>query len=179
MNNENKYLYYPNELTGFELESEMPDMRGWEVKDRDRKTIGKVDDFLVNKEMEQIVYLDIKVDDSILLDEKSVVADRKEFINKEGEDHLLLPVGLVSIDEAHDEIITDEIGYQVFANAKRRKKEAPIDRDYEEVLLDSYQTESEPLIENRADRAYPSRFYERKEFSRSQPFGFRLMRGKM
>lgn len=179
MNDENKYLFYPNELTGFELEAEMPDMRGWEVKDRDRKTIGKVDDFLVNKEMEQIVYLDIKVDDSILLDEEAVGADRKEFINTEGEDHLLLPVGLVSVDEADEAIITDEIGYRIFANAKRRKKGAPIDRDYEEVLLNSYTTESEPLIENRADRAYSSRFYERKEFSRSRPFGFRLMRGKL
>ena len=179
MNEENKHLYYPNELSNYEFTSELPDVRGWKVKDLDRKTIGKVDDLLVNKELEQAVYLDIQVDDSILLDEEIADEGRSEFINEEGEDHLLLPVGMVSVDETKNEIITDEIGHRVFANVKRRRKEAPIDRDYEEMLLGSYDQNDEPLVENRADKSYISNFYHRKEFARDVPFRFRMMRGKM
>ena len=138
-----KNLYYLHELSDYKVESDDPDVRGWKVKDADGRVVGKVDNLVVNKQREKVVYLDVKVDGSILEADhkpygKPAEGGVHEFINKDGEDHLILPIGLTSLNTDEKYVYTDRINYRTFAETKRIEKGAPIDRDYELVVLGSY-----------------------------------------
>src|SRR5690606_40427565 len=102
MVNEEKHLYKLEELSDYKVASEDPDVRGWDVRDADNRVVGKVDNLLVHKPMERVVYLDVKVDDSVIdLNHdpygRPEHVDIREFINKEGENHVIVPVGMVNL----------------------------------------------------------------------------------
>jgi len=156
MTEKRKNLYYLNELSDYKVSSEDPDVRGWDVKDKDNRVIGKVDNLLVNKEREQVVYLDVEVDETIIEarhDPYGTPASSEihEFINKDGEEHIIIPVGLVSIDEDRKFVYTDRIDHQTFSETKRIEKGAPVERDYEVIVLESYDRFGDPDA-NRKDR---------------------------
>ncbi len=138
-----KHLYYLHELSDFKVDSDDPDVRGWPVKDVDNKVVGKVDNLLVSKEKKRVVYLDVEVDESIIEANhdpygKSASGDVHEFINKEGENHLILPVGLARLNTDDNFVYTDRIDHRTFAETKRMEKGYDVDRDYEIVVLESY-----------------------------------------
>lgn len=141
--NDNKNLYYLNELSDYKVADDDPDVRGWQVKDADNRVIGKVDNMLVNKRAERVVYLDVEVDKSIIEADhdpygQPANSDVHEFINKEGENHIIVPVGLVSLNEDQKFVYTDRINHQTFAETKRIQKGSRVNREYEVVVLDSY-----------------------------------------
>lgn len=138
-----KHLFYLNELSDFKVDSDDPDVRGWPVKDVDNKVVGKVDNLLVSKQKKRVVYLDVEVDKSIIDANhdpygKPASGNVHEFINKEGENHLILPVGLARLNTDENFVYTDEIDHQTFAETKRKAKGYDVDRDYEVVVLESY-----------------------------------------
>ena len=138
-----KHLYYLDELSDFKVDSDDPDVRGWPVKDAENRVVGKVDNLLVSKEKKKVVYLDVDVDKSIIDANhdpygKPASGDVHEFINKDGENHLILPVGLAKLNEDEKFVYTDRINHQTFAETKRMEKGYDIDRDYEIVVLESY-----------------------------------------
>lgn len=153
--NDKKNLYYLNELSDYKVAGDDPDVRGWEVKDADNRVIGKVDNLLVNKSTERVVYLDVEVDKSIIEADhdpfgKPSNEDVHEFINKEGENHIIIPIGLVNLNEDDNYVYTDSINHQTFAETKRIEKGANVNREYEVVVLDSYDRD------NRNDRSRAS-----------------------
>ncbi|MEX2350715.1 MAG: photosystem reaction center subunit H [Flavobacteriaceae bacterium] len=165
MKDKEKNLYYLNELSDYKVASGDPDVRGWKVNDREKRTIGKIDNLLVNPTSERVVYLDVEVDDSIIEANhkpysNSAKSGAHEFLNKDGENHLIIPIGLATLDKDNEIVNTDSIDYQTFAESKRFKKGDNIDRDYEIVVLDNY---------NRDQTQYPEddSLYERKEFKRN------------
>lgn len=143
MAEQNKHLYYINELSDYKISDGYPDVRGWDVKDIDNRVIGKVDDLLVNKEAERVVYLDVEVDKSII-DAKYDPYGRpnqtevREFVNKDGENHIIIPIGLVDLNEDSNYVYTDIIDHRTFAETKRYQKGAQINRSYENQVLGSY-----------------------------------------
>ncbi len=141
--NKNKNLYYLNELSDYKVSSDDPDVRGWQVKDADNRVIGKVDNLLVNKEIEKVLYLDVEVDSTIIEANhdpygKPANEGVHEFINKDGENHIIIPVGLVNLNTDQNFVYTDTINYQTFAETKRFAGGHNINRDYEVVVLDTY-----------------------------------------
>ncbi len=148
MKEKKKHLYYLNELSDFKVDSDDPDVRGWKVKDVDNRVVGKVDNLLVSKERKRVVYLDVEVDSSIIDANhdpygKPASGDVHEFINKEGETHLILPIGLARLNRDEKYVYTDRIDHRTFAETKRKAKGADVDREYEEVVLDSYNRDLE------------------------------------
>src|SRR4051794_18469047 len=104
MAEENKALFYLDELPEYKVADDYCDVRGWEVKDATNRIIGKVDDLLVNKEEKRVVYLDVEVDSSLLTESRmnSIATAGNgtyEFSSKDGDDHLIIPVELVMLDE--------------------------------------------------------------------------------
>lgn len=160
---DNRNLFYLNELPDFKVAGDDPDIRGWKVKDRENKEIGKVDNLLINKEAKKVVYLDVELDeaavntghDSSGTPTKNSV---QEFTNEDGENHVIIPVGMVGIN--HDErfVFTDELSHSTFAKTNRFRKGTNIDRKYENYVIRHYS--EDPSYEDRTDDT----LYERREF---------------
>lgn len=144
MTEQQKHLYYMNELSDYKISDGYPDVRGWDVKDIDNRVIGKVDNLLVNKVAERVVYLDVEVDKSII-DAKydpygnPSQTEMREFVNKDGENHIIIPIGLVDLNEDSNYVYTDMIDHRTFAETKRYRKGDLINRQYENQVLGSYQ----------------------------------------
>src|SRR5690606_8289668 len=162
-----KNLYYLDELSDYKVASDDPDIRGWDVKDKDNRVIGKVDNLLVNKEREQVVYLDVEVDSSIIEANHDPYSQSSsdgihEFINKDGEEHIIIPVGLVSLNEDQNFVYTDRIDYQTFSETKRFQKGSEVDRDYEVIVLESYDRFGDPEVNRRERERYQQELRERR-----------------
>jgi len=138
-----KHLYYMNELSDYKISDGYPDVRGWDVKDFDNRVIGKVDNLLVNVDAERVVYLDVEVDKTII-DAKHDPYGRpshlevREFVNKDGENHIIVPIGLVDLNSDSNYVYTDILDHQTFAETKRYRKGDNVGRAYENQVLDSY-----------------------------------------
>lgn len=149
MTDQKKHLYYMNELSDYKISDGYPDVRGWDVKDIDNRVIGKVDNLLVNVKAERVVYLDVEVDNSII-DAKHDPYGRpshvevREFINKDGENHIIIPIGLVDLNTDSDYVYTDKIDHRTFAETKRYRKGTSVDRAYEVQVMDSYERRNHP-----------------------------------
>ena len=143
MSTKEKHLYYISELKDYKIKKNDPDIRGWVVKDLDNRIIGKVDNLLVNKELEKVVYVDVNVDQSIIDANHdpyaaSATSEVREFINKEGENHIIIPIGLISLNRDEKYAFSESINYQTFAETKRYRSGTPISREYEHHVLGSY-----------------------------------------
>ena len=143
MSENKKNLCYLDDLSGYKVASDYNDVRGWEVKDSDSRRIGKVDRLLTKKETKRVVYLDIEVDESVIADghevyDKPASEGAHEFLNKDGESHLIIPIGMVRLDEDKKHVISDTIDYNTFSKTKRVGKGVEIDRDYEVSVLGQY-----------------------------------------
>lgn len=132
-----------NELSDYKISDGYPDVTGWDVKDKDNRTIGKVDQLLVSKTAERVVYLDVEVDQSIIDAKHDPYLSQSkdgvsEFLNKEGENHIIIPIGLVDLDTDSNFILTNNIDHKTFAETKRYRQGDTVDREYETQVLDSY-----------------------------------------
>lgn len=165
-----KNLCYLEELSDYKVKDNDKDVRGWKVKDKDGKTIGTVDNLLVNKTSERVVYLDVEVDKSIIEANHQPYRIRAEegvheFLNEDGENHVIIPIGLAHLDLAKEYVFTERIDHKTFAETKRIKKGTPIDRDYEVLVLANYDRDQEDQDRNQ-NVVYPkdNSFYDRIEF---------------
>ena len=171
MTDKNKNLYYLHELTDYKVADEYADVRDWEVIDADKRTIGKVDGLLVNKKAERVVYLDVEVDASLIEAGHQTYATPAnegvhEFLNADGDNHLIIPIGMVTLDEDNKKVHTNQIDYNTFAKTKRFKKGVDIEKSYELKILPHYFPGNHFHEESGSD----DHFYNRKEFKR-HPLG--------
>ncbi len=166
MIDKNKNLYYLHELSDYKVAEDYADVRDWEVIDADKRTIGKVDGLLVNKAAERVVYLDVDVDRSIIeaghqTYKTPVNKGVHEFLNADGDTHLIIPIGMVTLDENNKKVHSNEIDYTTFANTKRFKKGVDLARSYELIVLPHYFPGNKFDEESSSD----NQFYNRKEFN--------------
>jgi len=164
-----KKLYNLDELTDYKVASDDPDVTNWEVRDADNRVIGKVDNLIVNKRAMRVVYLDVEVDRSIIDENHDPYGrpehvDIKEFINKDGENHVIIPIGMATLDVDHKIVRTAGINHRTFSETKRFGPTYNIDREYENSVLRSYTRNDPPPSAEYEDDA----FYERDEFDRDR-----------
>ncbi|OYQ37250.1 photosystem reaction center subunit H [Flavobacterium cyanobacteriorum] len=166
MEKHNKNLYYLDELTDYKVASHYADVRGWKLVDANNRAIGKVDDLLVNKNTKRVVYLDIEVDKDIIEQghepfENRAEGGTHEYINKDGENHLIVPIGSASIDTYNKQVQTNEISYDSFRKAKRFSKGQDFDRGYEVQIINIYYNNPDSNPDNNDDDS----FYESRHFN--------------
>jgi sporulation protein YlmC with PRC-barrel domain len=123
MPDKKKSLYYLYELTNFEVADDYSDVRGWDVMDADNRIIGKVDHLLVNKKTKSVVYLDVKVNEALIEEgfdayQVPVSEGVHEFLNVDGDIHLIIPIGMAAIDEENKRVTTTQINSTSFAKNK-------------------------------------------------------------
>lgn len=78
-----------------------------------------MDNLLVDKKDKRVVYIDAEVDKSLIEDEyktfKTPAANGVHgFLNKEGDDHLIIPVEMATPDEESKKVTTKEIDHRTF-----------------------------------------------------------------
>ncbi|MDX1471564.1 MAG: photosystem reaction center subunit H [Flavobacteriaceae bacterium] len=139
----NRNLYYLEELGDYKVKDGDTDCRGWDVKDSSGRKVGEVDNFLVNKNTEKVVYLDIEIDDDIIDKNYEPYAGSAKdgvhgFVNEDGENHVILPVGMAHLDHDDECVHANNIDYDTFAETKRIRKGDEINRDYEILVLETY-----------------------------------------
>jgi hypothetical protein len=167
MTDTNKNLFYLDELSGYKVAENYSDVRGWDVKDANGRTIGKVEHLLVNKTAERVVYLDVEVDTTLIEEghntyQEPVSAGVHEFLNKEGENHLIIPIGMANFDEQNKIVSTNQIDRSTFAKTKRFKNGDVIDFGYELNVVRHYRGDN-TIHSTSADAG----FYDREEFKNS------------
>ncbi|WP_143961380.1 PRC-barrel domain-containing protein [Litoribacter populi] len=168
MADDKKNLFYLDDLSDYKVASDYSDVRGWEVIDPQKRTIGKVEGLLVNKEAEKVVYLDVEVDQALIDegfkgDEISNQEGAHGFINKDGERHLIIPIGIVAIDEDNKKVLSHEVGYDTFVKTKRYTKGKNIDRQYEVQVYETY-LPAETSEGSSTESKDTENFYKRKGF---------------
>jgi hypothetical protein len=166
MTEKNKDLYYLHELSGYKVADDYVDVRDWEVTDADNRNIGKVDGLLVSKQAERVVYLDVEVDKSLIEaghETFAAAADKgvHEFLNEDGENHLIIPIGMATLDEDNKKVHTDQIDFTTFAKTKRFKKGVDIEKSYELMVLPHYF----PGYKFDEENGLNNQFYNRNEFN--------------
>lgn len=166
MENKDKNLYRLDELTDYKVASNYSDVRGWKIVDADNRTIGKIDNLWVNKDMQRVVYLDVKVDKALIDDSRNEVHDTiahengKEFVYKEGDSHLIIPIGSVNINKDTKIVMANSISYDTFRRTGRYNIQHNFDRNYERSVLRSYY----PDYDQSGFESNDDAFYKRREF---------------
>lgn len=146
MKDQNKDLYYLHDLSDYKVAEDYPDVRNWEVQDIDYRKVGTVDSLLVSKLAERVVYLDVEVDKTVIEEGheaygKPTAGGVHEFLNKDGDDHLIIPIGLVKLDVEHKIVHADQINYSTFVKTSRYSKGNNIGRDYELGVYKNYMSD--------------------------------------
>lgn len=157
-------LFYLDELSDYKVAENYNDVRGWDVKDANDRIIGKVDHLLVNKTAERVVYLDVEVDPTLIEDGYNAYQDRVSdgvhgFLNKEGENHLIIPIGMAVFDEKNKIVNSNQIDSSTFAKTKRFKNRDDIDFRYELSVIRHYRGDNTIHSSNAVQG-----FYDREEF---------------
>jgi len=167
MENKDRNLYRLDELSDYKVASNYSDVRGWKIVDADNRTIGKVDNLWVNKDMQRVVYLDVNVDKALIEDGKREVHDTianengKEFMYRDGDSHLIIPIGSVTINKDTKIVQANSIGYDTFRKTGRFNQQHNFDRNYERSVLRSYYPDEETRTGYDSD---DDAFYSRREF---------------
>jgi len=166
MENRDRNLYRLDELSDYKIASNYSDIRGWKIVDADNRTIGKIDNLWVNKDIKRVVYLDVNVDKALIEDSRNEVHDAianengREFIYKDGDSHIIIPIGSVSINKDTKIVMANNIGYNTFRNTSRYNTQHNFDRNYERRVMRSYYPENDPSYQDSDDDT----FYNRREF---------------
>ena len=165
MDKPKKDLYYLDELSGYKIDSAYSDVRGWKIIDADNRTIGTIDNLLVNKELMRVVYLDVIVDKDLMEDSRQQVHNApvhengSEFMYKDGDNHIIVPIGSAAINKDTKTVMANNIRYDTFRNTSRYNRQQSFDRDYERRVMNSYYPDN-----NSATQSNDDTFYNRREF---------------
>lgn len=141
--NKHKALVYLDELSGYKVASHYSNVKGWKVKDADNRTIGEVDRLLVNPRTERVVYLDVEVDKDVIEHGHETYGEKvtngvHEFLNKDGDNHLIIPIGLVDLDEKDKIVRSRDITFATFSRTQRYNPNDAILPQYESSVFRTY-----------------------------------------
>jgi len=103
-------LVHLSQLTGYMIEDPAPDPRGWTAKLRDGRTLGKIDDLIVDTDHLTAKYLEVKV--------------RREFRAGDDDEWVLIPITAVHLREADDVVVVNRAPEGGFAQAQRSRRGA-------------------------------------------------------
>ena len=116
-----------SELDDYQVADGYPDIRGWDVKTADGRTVGEVKDLIVDTGAMRVRYLDVELDRTVgeLARDAATPGDQER--------HTLIPVGAVRLDDAHDDVLADGYSVEQIA-ALPRYAGGAIGADYERSL---------------------------------------------
>jgi len=84
-----------SDIPNYMIADPSPDIRGWTVTLRDGRTVGKVDDLVVDTDDLTVKYMEVRLN--------------REFRLQDEDEWLLLPISVAHPDEARDKIIVERL----------------------------------------------------------------------
>lgn len=141
-NREGKRLQYLHDLSDYKIADDDPDVRGWALIDANNERIGTVDDLLVDINAEKVRYLDVDLDESMLSEDhepysESDISKPHEFKTRTGDTHMIVPIGLASLDRENHTVVSREVNKNKYAETRRVSRGTPITPDYERDVVSS------------------------------------------
>ncbi|MGK7392143.1 MAG: PRC-barrel domain-containing protein [Candidatus Cyclobacteriaceae bacterium M2_1C_046] len=138
--NNERNLRFLNEMSDYKVASEDPDVRGWDVVDVNNQRVGKVDNLLVDKSAEKVRYLDVELDKDVINEGHETYAHGKatgvhEFEDRDGNVHMIVPIGLARVDENNNNVISDEINRSTIESGFLHRKGQHITPEHERGVL--------------------------------------------
>ena len=122
-----------NDLDDYKVADGHPDIRGWEVKTADGRTVGKVGDLIVDTQALRVRYVDVELDRSVGELARDAVTPGDQ------ERHTLLPIGNVELDDRHDDVLVGGYTLEQVAGFPRYSGQS-ITGDYETRLRERHRT---------------------------------------
>lgn len=137
-------LSFLEDLGDYKVASEDPDVRGWELVDRDNHVLGKVDHLLADVEKKRVRYLDVEPDSKMI--EKDHEAYRAsaqdgahEYRDRTGDVHMIVPIGMARLDTDNHRVIADKVDKSTFLGGPRFSKGEPITHEQEHEVKTYYE----------------------------------------
>lgn len=138
------------DLIDFEVADDNPDVRGWAVRGGDGLALGVVFELIVELEAMKVRYLDVELD--------------SKFCINNYENHILLPIGVASLDTEGDNVFVPALNAESVRNYPLYT-EIQVTRDYEEAMLRALGVA--PLASD--DQFYARDSYDASSFYRRRP----------
>lgn len=140
------------DLTDFEVADDNPDVRGWAVRGRDGQALGVVFELIVDPEALKVRYLDVELDARYQI---------SEYAN-----HILLPVGVASLDAEDDNVFVPALDAKSVLDYPPYT-EIQITRAYEEAMLRALGLEQPAIADQfyNRDSYNADNFYSRRQAS--------------
>ena len=110
------------QLDDFKVAEGDPDVRGWQVVASDGRTIGEVDELLIDTNAMKVRYLDVEVENGLMAE-----PDR----------HVLVPIGYARLDRGADRVMVDNIA-STDLRTMPAYDQSPVTRDYETSVRNSF-----------------------------------------
>jgi uncharacterized protein (TIGR02271 family) len=116
------------DMDDYKVADGYPDITGWDVKASDGTKIGEVKDLVVDTQAMRARYVDVELDRSVT----ELARDAATPGDQSDDRHVLLPIGDVRLDDAHDDVLVD--GYTVAQIGALPRHGGHLTRDYETSL---------------------------------------------
>jgi hypothetical protein len=116
-------LMHLRDMKGFSIADSIPDFRGWEVRLRDGRRVGTVDDLIIDTTEFQADYIEVKVD--------------REVIGASEDTWMLVPASVAHIRDKNDCVVIDVLPIKGVADAPRSSGKLPSEQD-ERAIHDYY-----------------------------------------
>lgn len=158
-------LRHLDELDDYKVAEGEPDIRGWEVKSADGRTLGKVADLIVDTGAMKVRYIELELDKDVARE-----AGRADARTELGDDrrHVLVPVGTARLNDDRDEVLLGTQAAQVAGIPAYRR--GSLNREYETGLFGQDKHETPRAGAKASDE---QAFYGRTEFDDRKFFGKR------
>jgi sporulation protein YlmC with PRC-barrel domain len=144
--NDNRHLYSLKELKGYKVADENPDVRGWEIIDRDKEKFGVINELVVDPEKKKVRYLDVK--------------PTGELSNAE---RLLIPIGAAKLNKDDKNVVVDDIDKEKLSSYPLYDGEV-INRDYEIDVVERFNRYGGDLSAPGTEGFYSTPLYDEERF---------------
>ncbi len=175
----NRKLNYLKDLKDYKIAKNDPDVRGWEVHDSNRQSVGTISGLVVDVSREKVRYIDVAIDETILPgDHDPFSAEHEdgihEYQDSKGDIHMIIPIGVARIEPENKVVIADGIDQNSLRNIPtyRYRENVPVHSEYEQSVLANFRDKNQPADEdvNRDDTndEYP---YDSEHFNEDRFYG--------
>lgn len=141
---DHKRLSFLENLEKYKVADDDPDVRGWELVDKNKTRLGKVEAFLADVDQKRVRYLVVEPDEKILSDENETYQESSgegshAYRDRKGDVHMVVPIGMARIDEENDKVIADRIDQKTFMGSPKYSKSEGLTADREKEIREYYQ----------------------------------------